>query len=312
MFFHKIKIACMVASLVLSGSCASLTTVLPELDSSRVQAVQQSQLNRAFELYHKHNDRLQPIAAQILKANASLCEKTRQDLGVQTIKLRDLPEALRDYAQAQYGHEKEPFIINIYDAAADFKIGDQVLVSGKAIPASHWDNEAEYLSIGRGQDVLDLDLGETQTICDYRVKLRYSSVINAYATGSEIIVTSGMMDFASDDELALIIGHELAHNNLSHIRKIVQNRILLLGLATYSRKFESEADYAGLYYMARAGFDIDGAADFWRRYAELSVSSLVKPKSHPITPARFTLIEAAIGEIKDKQASRQPLEPNQK
>ena len=63
------------------------------------------------------------------------------------------------------------------------------------------------------------------------------------------------MEFVeSDKELALIIGHELAHNTMGHIRKALGNYVVTLGGTRYTRPFESEADYVGLLYGARRLF----------------------------------------------------------
>ena len=57
-------------------------------------------------------------------------------------------------------------------------------------------------------------------MCSYPVRLVNDQIINAFADGKNIIVTAGLMRFVeSDDELALIVGHELAHNTMEHIQK---------------------------------------------------------------------------------------------
>jgi len=148
-------------------------------------------------------------------------------------------------------------------------------------------------------------------ICRYNLRLRSSIAINAFADGRNITVTSGMMNFAaSDDELAMIVGHELAHNSMGHIRKILGNRILSGNATRFTRDFESEADYVGLYYQVRAGYSPDKVENFWRRLSAVNPKSVARAKSHPTFPDRFLRLAAARDEIKTKQAADAPLLPN--
>jgi len=124
-------------------------------------------------------------------------------------------------------------------------------------------------------------------------------------------MTAGMMNFVkNDDELALIIGHELGHNTMGHIRKIVFNIILSLGATRYSRPFESESDYVGMYYIARAGYSLDGVESFWRRLAITNPKYIARDKTHPRYPNRYLSIAATREEIKAKQTAGLPLIPN--
>ncbi|MEM9600514.1 MAG: M48 family metalloprotease, partial [Pseudomonadota bacterium] len=101
-----------------------------------------------------------------------------------------------------------------------------------------------------------------------------------------------------------------AHNTMGHIRKVISN-LILSGFATrYTRPFESEADYVGLYYMVRAGFEPDGVEEFWRRLADVDPRSVNRAKTHPTFPDRYLRIAAARKEIRDKQAAGEPLMPN--
>jgi predicted Zn-dependent protease len=71
-----------------------------------------------------------------------------------------------------------------------------------------------------------------------------------------------MMSFAkTDDELALIIGHELGH--------LITRDMSGLNL----RDPEVKADYFGMYFAARAGYDFRVAAQLWRRYAAEIIST---------------------------------------
>jgi len=142
------------------------------------------------------------------------------------------------------------------------------------------------------------------------------------------------MDFTStDDELALVIGHELAHNSMRHIDAKRLNAMggLFLdilfavltgvdsggafsqaGAQAYSQEFESEADYVGLYFVERAGYEIKDAAYFWRRMGVKHPSSIAKnhAASHPSTPERFVSIEDTVNEINQKINVGTELMPN--
>ena len=166
-----------------------------------------------------------------------------------------------------------------------------------------------------------------------------SSQINAYADGEKIIVTRGMTRFTeSDTETALVVAHELAHNTMQHIDKLKQNTMTgslgglvvdsLLGAAgintgnqfsqlggalgqqRYSIPFEQEADYVGMYYLARAGYPVTGVADFWRRMAAEGNSSSEVRTSHPTSAERFIALERTEAEIVAKQRNGAPLVPN--
>lgn len=96
---------------------------------------------------------------------------------------------------------------------------------------------------------------------------------------------------ATDDELAALIGHEIAHALRDHGREKVSKKLLTglgvlaassagLGdmvvsgtslLGDYgvnlpgSRKLESEADLLGVDIMVRAGYNPQGAVSFWNK-----------------------------------------------
>jgi len=117
------------------------------------------------------------------------------------------------------------------------------------------------------------------------------SSINAGATFGKIVVSTGMLRFVrSDDELALILGHELAHITRGHVSRGAMHTSLLglgsqvvnalypgIGLLTgqvgqlflnrYNQDQEREADVVGLRYAFAAGYDPRAAAQVMRRMA---------------------------------------------
>ncbi len=305
----------------LLAACAGTATRLPEIGLPDLQAEAQTQEARALKAQDAYAERLLNVGHPVLLANADLCPKTRLDLGIMIHSRDSYPKEMRAAASRELAADEAPSVYKVVpDGPADragLQVGDRILLDDKPATAKalrQWltDQIEEELSlrVARKGRVENLQLTPDQ-VCASRLRLRSSAVINAYADGRRITVTTGLMDFVRDDnELALIIGHELAHNTMGHIRKVVGNYILS-GFATrYTRPFESEADYVGLYYMVRAGYDPSGVEDFWRRLAEVDPRSVNRAKTHPTFPDRYLRLAATRAEIEAKQAMGEPLIPN--
>ena len=174
--------------------------------------------------------------------------------------------------------------------------------------------------------------------CGESVFLYEDGEPNAFADGVNIFVTTGLIRFLDDDdELAGVIGHELAHNEMGHrnmklanaktAARLTQVPAAILGMCTglnvtrmvykkalqsYSLDFEYEADYVGLYFAARAGYDVSKVPNTERRFAAMDPKMITIGSSHPPSAERFVAMEAALQEVQAKQAAGQPLEPNLK
>jgi predicted Zn-dependent protease len=79
----------------------------------------------------------------------------------------------------------------------------------------------------------------------------------------------------------------------------------------FSKDYESEADYLGLYFASRAGYDVALAPNFWRRMGVEHPSSVESKymAMHPSTPERTLSLEQAVEEIREKREAGAPLEP---
>jgi predicted Zn-dependent protease len=130
-----------------------------------------------------------------------------------------------------------------------------------------------------------------------------SDQVNAFCLpGGYIAVYTGLLDFVrSDDELATVMGHEIAHALAHHASERIareqkveralsvldhglgslgeSERKQLIGLLSagasvgglaYDRQQESEADHIGLFLMTFAGYDPDKAVGFWEHMRQLS------------------------------------------
>ena len=77
--------------------------------------------------------------------------------------------------------------------------------------------ETTNIKIDRKGEILDFNFSRTK-VCDYPIILTRDKIVNAFADGKSIIMTQGMMDYARDDnEVAIVIAHELAHNDRGHL-----------------------------------------------------------------------------------------------
>ena len=157
--------------------------------------------------------------------------------------------------------------------------------------------------------------------------------INAFCMpGGKIVVYEGLMKLVtSDDELAVVIGHEVAHAVAKHSNERMSQQILtqygaqilnqslsqksaaiqaiannVYGIGAqygmmlpFSRKHESEADYMGLIFMTIAGYNPDVATGFWQKMSAGGGSSVPEFMStHPSDATRIKNIQAALPSIK--------------
>ncbi len=159
-------------------------------------------------------------------------------------------------------------------------------------------------------------------------------VLNAWALpGGKVAVYRKMLDNLNDDQLAAVLGHEVAHAVLRHgaeqmSRAQAQNMAIVglgilvssqtedqqtaqmaVGLGAlaaqgfvalpHSRKMELEADHIGTIYMAKAGYDPRNAVSLWQKMAQLKEGGGSQPaflSTHPSDDKRISRLEARMDE----------------
>jgi predicted Zn-dependent protease len=127
----------------------------------------------------------------------------------------------------------------------------------------------------------------TRRNIDYQYKIVENSDVNAFAiAGGRIYINTGLLDYCdSPDELAFVIAHEISHIDLKHCIKRVQyyalasevdptlGEVVQVAYSIYympfSKRDEYEADENGFRLMQQAGYDKQGAFDFFTKLAEL-------------------------------------------
>lgn len=137
--------------------------------------------------------------------------------------------------------------------------------------------------------------------CAYRFELYPSPKLEASSDGRRVLISSAFTRFADrDDDLAVLLGHEMGHNILDHVAHPTGS----------ARSRERAADYWGAYLAARAGYDVLGAVTLWRRVGEDSWIQNFAVFGHPSPTARSRAMEAVAAEIRAKRAAGQPLVPD--
>ena len=164
----------------------------------------------------------------------------------------------------------------------------------------------------------------------WEVNLIGSKQINAFVMpGGRFVFYTGIIDRLklTDDEIAMVMGHEMAHALLEHGReragqqKVAQaatigasvlsqvmgygdlggllasqtSKFTLLG---FSRGDESEADLVGMDIAARAGFDPRAGISLWQKMSEASKGEPPQFLStHPSHASRIDNIRAALPKV---------------
>lgn len=147
--------------------------------------------------------------------------------------------------------------------------------------------------------------------------------INAFAMpGGKVGVYTGLLQMAeTDDQLAAVIGHEIAHVAARHGNERMSQALVIAGggaalgyairdedqstqtaimvaygvgstlgaALPFSRLHENEADQIGMLYMARAGYDPRAAIQFWEKMQQHNKDS--PPELLSTHPSHETRIE---------------------
>ena len=162
----------------------------------------------------------------------------------------------------------------------------------------------------------------------WEVNLIGSSSINAFCMpGGKIAFFTGILDKLklTDDECAMVMGHEMAHALREHARSRIaktQGTGAVLSIASqlfglgqlgdvaanlgtqlislkFSRDDETEADLVGLELAARGGYDPDASVSLWEKMGEAagSAGGPAFLSTHPRSPERLQLLRENVPKV---------------
>lgn len=319
------------AMLALPGQAVSGAPLGPSRDDGGLRVLQSI------------DQRVADVSWKLASANASFCAQRMGSLGI----------AVHD--AAQYGKRDRPAVIRSVGfgdglpavlavakegpaARGGLRQGDRIVaLNGVAlgtgpVPPRARENYASIAAVmARLEDLPEgqpamLDILRRETpmrlsipaaaVCRSRVEVVPNGGINASSNGLVVQIEGKLALWTkNDDELALVIAHEMAHNILDHNDRIAKERIgtgilASLGIgAGKLRDFEREADRLGLYLAARAGYDYRIAPAFWSRLSSTSGLANVWASTHPTGAQRARFNEVVLDEIVRKKAAGEDLIP---
>jgi beta-barrel assembly-enhancing protease len=344
--------------LLFATGCAGTSTNAPKVSAGEIASEKTQE--QIFQIQKTIADtaRLANVAYRVELANRADCEdRVGPRVGLYSLSASDFSAETHDAAIAALNlTSDQPTIVHVTDAGpaarGGLARGDVLIaINGEPVPTvkhSEWMNERIKENGNKPIAFTIARNGQSQSIiiapettCAIPTILVNSGQANAFTDGKRIVIYSRILQVAqTDDELALVVGHELAHVNMKHVEKHAQNQVagalggavvdVVFALArvntngaftnaggnagakAYSMDFEKEADYVGAYYVARAGYNVIGAERLWRALAQEDPKQVVYASLHPTSPERFVQMEKTADEISRKLASHQALTPEMK
>lgn len=217
---------------------------------------------------------------------------------------------------------------NLFTADQDMELGrqvnEQILSDPKQFPVLPEAGNQEVYRYVRGLATKLLQTGQVQYSDKFAWEVRIiddGETLNAFCTpGGYIYVYTGLIKFLdSEDQLAGVMGHEIAHAALRHstrqmtqvygiaaltsivtgktqpglIEKIAQGLLSL----SFSRSHETEADNYSVIYLCATDYNAAGAAGFFKKLEDRGGSPPAFLSTHPDPGNRVANMEAKAREL---------------
>ena len=264
--------------------------------------------------------RVADVSYRIAVRNAALCDRTVPMTGIMVHSLAQYGPAERPIAAQAYGLGSRPVLLAVAKGspaeASGLKVGDQLIAVDGAVqsvlltPKPSVDaviavRQALDKALAKGAARLTIRQGQGQgqggalrdvTVmgvkgCASLVEQIPSSKLFAEAQDGVVTISSAVVSFTrSDDELAFVVAHEMAHLILAHPARldiIGRNRANI-------RATEIEADKFAIRLMQGAGYDLAAAPAFWRRFGKRTGYGIFSDGTHLRTKARVQLLQDEI------------------
>ena len=298
----------------------------------------------------QRQERIYRIAAPLIIKNAVLCRtQARPLLGFTAKNQYSYPPELSVAARQSLGLDERLQVMQILDGSgamrAGLKRGDILqTIQDLTIPTGpQAEPEAARMLSPILKNLTEINITvirQNQPItvnvpltlaCAFAIDVGNTQNVNAYADGRRILLTRGLLEWLSNDEdVAVIIAREIAHNVLQHAKQLQQmatlsiviDNLLLFkpdlvaannsnGIKITPEKMDQDADRLALFMLARAGYDLASFTRVMQKLAQIPNASQANtyPALHPWTEGRQSVIQTTMKEIRQKQSAKKALVP---
>ena len=272
--------------------------------------------------------RLATIAERLTTANVALCDQRQPAFGMVLHGLRQYRESDWPTVRRVFGFNTPVAVEAIVEGGAAQRagvapndgvlaIGDHVLpvsAAEAAKPASTDrdgvlslldaapSSQSTTITFDRNGAVVRREL-VPRAACRSRFEIVVGNGFDAQADGVNVQLGERFFEGLSDEEIAVVVSHELAHNILRHRARLDAAGVKWGILSEFGknaalfRKTEDEADLLGMYLLRNAGFDPSLAVQFWLNVGARFDGGIFRSRTHGSSKARAAAIEAEIARI---------------
>lgn len=276
--------------------------------------------------------RLAAIGHRLATANVSLCDRVQPATGVVVHALGQYGAVGREAARQAFGFDTPVAIEAVVPAAPADRAGvrpdegltavDGVVLDGGGEGTVDRDQALDLLERGDSDAPMRLTLRQrdvTRTVkvtpvpaCRARFELLLGRGAFAGSDGRVVHLGERFFERYRDEEIAVVVAHELAHVILRHPDRLTAAKVdrgMLRELGRNGRLFrrtEGEADELGVHLLANAGYDPLSAARFWRERGGDLDAGVFRARTHPSSRARAKAIEAIAASIPARPKPTRP------
>lgn len=287
-----------------------------------------------FEGVRAADMRIAAIGWRLAVANARLCDRTEPGTGMQLHVLDQYGGPQREAAARHFGFATPVAVEGVLPGSPAEQAGlraDDSLVrvgsveiaklSGKAGKADRLD--AAHLAIAALPVDASIEVDALRAGRPIHVTIRpiracnsrfeMTDDFNAASTGTAVQVGAGFLEDYPDEQIAVVVAHEFAHNILRHRDRLIARGVdygLLSGFGAnvkYFRQTEVQADLLSVYLLANAGYPLRATTAFWKRFGPSKAGGILRSRSHPAWRDRVATFEAEIA--KAETISARPVVP---
>ncbi|WP_256926625.1 M48 family metallopeptidase [Sphingomonas sp. TZW2008] len=277
----------------------------------------------ALEALRAIDLRLATIAHRLMIGNVTLCRDRAPATGLVLHAVTQYDAATVAAARATFGFAAPIAVEAVVAGSAAARVGiaanDGIAALGgdkltaTATPPSSVDRDRALDILERADSPVRVTIDragaqravaiDAPRACRARFEVLLGPEMTAQSDGRIVQIGVRFFERYRDEEVAVVVAHELAHTILRHRVRLEAAGVKggLLGEfgrnARLGQQAETEADELGVALLHNAGYDVASAARFWRERGGDIDGGLFRSRTHPATKQRIAAIERAAAAV---------------